>query len=953
MASTVRTKVQELYLHHDPAVKQAADAALQEFQKSDLAWGVSQELLEDADASVQFFAAQTLYAKVQQVANGYAQAEGSALCHLAARLQQYLSSASLSQQSKQRLVLALSALAVHLCSSSWRTAVTDLLALAESQPQYAWCVILAIPEQLSSVVHTYLKTDRRTDALLNSSAALLAAALRYGPTASEEAVTGTISDSPFSLAMQSMTQWSKVMGLPLVVHEGFADRVVELLQGPAGSSELVLELVMEILRSSPGAFAIYEGNQGPPPALGRILAAVTGAMQGILPVIQQMACRPAVSLEEADSSRLSRWGRVAGTLVEAYTQVLWVEKSAADILITFLGACFVVHPHIARSVFELWAILKDTNRDSKLPPGVLTGLLQHLALPCISSLTRFGRFDSPHAEDAAELTQLREAQQDIIVDMYCIAEGTPEARRILTLLQEHLQSSEASKDWHGVEVAWFAFSGIAEALAGESSIPEVYGEVLQSIFRAELSTEGQCETAAALLRACGPHFETGLQAQLVGAVQWLVGMVPRIPLPASETVQELCGYAGQHLVPHVLEFLKVVQATAPAAPPDVDASLHGALIGIARNLPDEQVVEAFAQILEGTSVLLKEGIDVTIDAGRQKLHRCTCRLLRCTLVMEQGGSSSDSAPASKPGQATLAARAAGTCLARFLSTQWSLLAPPCQRLLCAASVPRDAPKGEPIFDYSDAAVQVNSLALLRYGAKAANNSASGGPELSALIVELAIACCREGQLACLYAVSVLAANQHHAKCQVMPALDGVCQAALVHIQAGRSEVELVPFLELVSVLATGMGDDLFCSAQVPMLAQLCIMAVRSTDQEILKPTLQFLHELVMCRTLVSDSSPVMQAVLLHFHTWPRSVGGMIFKLFSAFLERHEAVFLHLACDPAVPSMAGLPPAERAVAQRAVSVLRGPRLRAFLADLGAVARSENTVDVLQAYTVADG
>jgi len=955
MAAEVRQKVQELYQHQDPSVQKAADTALQEFQKTDLAWSISQELLSDGDESVQFFGAQTLLSKVQQTARGYEQATAVDLHALVPLLQQLLGLPALSQQSKQRLVLALSMIAVHLCMSTWERAVFDLLTLANEQPQHAWCALLAVPEQLSSVVHTYLKTDRRTQALLTSSEALVSAALLCVPVTADESMTGTVADSAFALAMQTLVQWSKVMGLPLVSHKGFAVRLVEWLQGVAGNSEVVLELVLEVLRSSPGAFAIYEGAQTPAPALEGVLAAIAGCMRALLPSIQQMASQPPVSLDEADGRRLSRWARVAGTLVEAYTQVLWVDTAAAEVLVAFLAACFMVHPHVAQSVFELWAILKDANRDQKLPPGVLTGLLQQLARPCITSFARFGRYNSPYAEDPAELEQLRSAQQDILVDMYCIAAGTPEAQMILTLLCDHLQNFETAKDWHGVEVVWYAFSGIAEVLVDEPPIPEAYQMVLQSVFRADLPTEEHCTTAAILLRVCGPHFDQILRPQLVPAVQWLVGVMPRIPSVASEALQEICGYAGQHLMPHVGELLKVIVAAVPSLSADVDASLHGALVGIVRGLPREQAVPAFGQICEGTTATLAEGLDVALEIGREKLHRCTCRLLRCTIVMREGGL--DCGP--QAGQPNPAAQTAATCLAQVLGVQWRSLAPPCQRLLCAAPVPKDALKGKPIFDYSDTAVQVNIMSLLRYAAKSAVEAVAGGQDLGSHLVEFAIACCTEGQFAPLSAVALLVADPDLARTQILPALDGICQVTLRQSQAGRGGEDLIPVLELLSGLAAGVGEELFQSPQLPLITQLCILAVRASDQDVLRPALLFLLKLVMSRSPAAvarcngpelNIRDIIQAVLLHFHLWPRSLGSQTFKLFSAFLERHEAVFMPLVLSHGVPCIASLEPAEQAIAQKAFQNLRGGRLRAFLGDLGAVARRENSADILGMYAV---
>jgi len=136
-----------------------------------------------------------------------------------------------------------------------------------------------------------------------------------------------------------------------------------------------------------------------------------------------------------------------------------------------------------------------------------------------------------------------------------------------------------------------------------------------------------------------------------------------------------------------------------------------------------------------------------------------------------------------------------------------------------------------------------------------------------------------------------------------------------------------------------------------MLRELCLLATRSTDQDILRPSLQFLQKLAMCRTIdvqAQNIKEVIENVLLNFHTWPRILVGHIFKLFSAFVERHNAVFMPLALNPAVPCIAGLPPAEQAIAQKAFQNLRGPRFKAFLSDLGQVARGEASADMLQTY-----
>jgi len=950
-SAQVRKVVLDLFQSGDAAIRESADASLRTFHESDLAWRVSQEFLCDADSNVQFFGAKTLCKKIQRAAQGYDAPVAVDLQALVPVIQRYVESATITQPSKQQLVLAMSAIAVSLCTTTWTTAVPDLLALAAQQPKFAWGALLTIPEELDRVCHNYLKKHARAMALLSSSQLLLTAALQYMPAAADEAPTGTLSDSEFSLAMQTLTQWSKVMGLPLVEHNGFSKQLVALIGSPAGNSEVLHDILLEVLRSSPGAFMIYKPEQKPAPALESILVAATKTMQSLLPRLMQYAESPAMSLEELEGRQLSRWAQVAGNIIEAYTQLLWLDRQTSEILLSFIAACFIVHPNISQSVFELWAILKDANRDEKLPHGVLSNMLQQLTVPCTSSFIRFGRYDSSFSEDQADLVQLRGSQQEIIVDMYCISAGTPEAPLFLNHLRAQLDSFEAVRDVVGMEVVWFAFSGVAEVLADEQSIPDVYNHVLQSIFRLRSGTGEQLSTAATLLRNLGPHFEERLQAHLAAAVQWLMSMVSHIPVEASDAVQELCGYAGRLLLPHVEEFLKVVVQVAPSVSCEVDAALHGGLVGITRSLPLDQAAIAFSNICESTACVFSSGLDVGNEVGREMLHRCLCRILRCASVMEEGGSVTSN-PQGTDNSPSSSAQCAATCLARFMLANWVNIAPPCQKLLIAAPVARDAMKGKPIFEYSDVALQVNILALLRRAAKSATETVDCGPALGTRVVEFVVLCCKDGQLAPLCAAALIASSRDLATSSLLPVLDIISSVSLQRVHVGGTSDDLIPFLELCSSLASSVGDELFQSQHMPALAQLCVSALRSSEQDVLRPVLLFLQKLLVSRAVTlgeQDVTAICQAILLQFHTWPRSMNAQSFKVFSALAERHELVFFAaVAASKAVPALSALPAAEQLISQSAFEKLRGPRLRAFLNDIGTVARGENTSDVLQAY-----
>eukprot|EP00405_Crypthecodinium_cohnii_P020367 CAMPEP_0206476734 /NCGR_PEP_ID=MMETSP0324_2-20121206/34906_1 /ASSEMBLY_ACC=CAM_ASM_000836 /TAXON_ID=2866 /ORGANISM="Crypthecodinium cohnii, Strain Seligo" /LENGTH=672 /DNA_ID=CAMNT_0053952449 /DNA_START=96 /DNA_END=2114 /DNA_ORIENTATION=+ len=672
-------------------------------------------------------------------------------------------------------------------------------------------------------------------------------------------------------------------------------------------------------------------------------------MSSYLGPLEGLAAAPPVDFKEGPTIAL--WARVAVTMVEAYTQILWLKQDAAEVVTKFLTACFLIHPSVCTHVFELWAILKDAKNDGKLPGDPLSALLRQLGPAAIKSLATFGRADSRYSEDEDALQQQREASKEVVVDVLCIAAGTPEGPWLLSSMQQILQQAENNKDLPGLEVMWYAFSGVAEALADEPTLPEVYRYVVQSILRSEVQKPEQCETAAILLRTCGPHFLKGLQPELASAVQWLVYKVSVIPDTAAEAVQEICGYAGQHLVQHVDEFLKVVEQVAPKSSPSVDASLRGALAGIARNLSEQQVVPALSQICSSSCKLIQNGLDITQESGREQLHRFTCVLLRSVLVVEQGGNSSG--PGKGVGdQASMEERMAGTCLATILLSVWSDFAPAAQRLLLAAPVPREAPKGRANFEFSDEALQVNVLALLRTAGRAACNTVSGGPELGSHLVNLAAACAAQRQLACLHSLSVLALSVQQAKTNIAPQFGAICVSAFGHIQAGGSEYELVPFLDLISSMSSTLGDELFQCGQVETLVRLCILALAVTETDVLKPVLNFLQR------LLSSTSPalteqlfqdMMRAILANFHKWPRMLGAQNLKLFNIFIERQEAAFVSMVTDPSLPCLACLPAHEQAIAQQAFRTLRGPRLRAFLGDLGTVARSENSPDVLHAYS----
>jgi len=563
---------------------------------------------------------------------------------------------------------------------------------------------------------------------------------------------------------------------------------------------------------------------------------------------------------------------------------------------------------VSQSILELWAVIKDANRDQKLPQGVLPQLLQRLSPSCIASFVRFARYDSFKDADESEIDyeHMRTGQQDILVDMYCVAAGGSEANQILGMLYENLQRAEISKDWFGVEAAWFGFLGVAEALADEPDLPEVFQMVLQTIFRAEVCSERPCTTAASLLRCCGPHFERSLQQLLPASVRWLLQIVQQIPVLASDALQELCGYAGKHLMPYVEELLQLVVSAVPVLPAEVDVALHGALMGIVRNFPDEQAAAGYMKLCEGSTLALASGCSVGEQRGRETLHRCISRFLRCTRLLEER---EDCLPQLPLGQSSKASLLASTCLSRALQVQWAVLSASIQQLICAAPVSKEALKGKPMFEYSDVALQVNMLALLRRAGKAAADGCERNIELGMQLVEIAVVCSKSGHLAPLSGIAVLAGNSEAAQKCVEPSMDHLLQAMVDKTRANVAPEDVLPFLELVASIATSTENIILQHARLLPIIQLCMLTIRSSDQDVLKPALQLLLKVLMSRAQGLSAemiSNIIKTIFETFHMWPRSMSGQTFKLFSAIAERHEAIFVQIVNSQAIPSVAGLP-----------------------------------------------
>mmetsp|Transcript_45433 Transcript_45433/g.101949 ORF Transcript_45433/g.101949 Transcript_45433/m.101949 type:complete len:324 (+) Transcript_45433:126-1097(+) len=152
----------------------------------------------------------------------------------------------------------------------------------------------------------------------------------------------------------------------------------------------------------------------------------------------------------------------------------------------------------------------------------------------------------------------------------------------------------------------------------------------------------------------------------------------------------------------------------------------------------------------------------------------------------------------------------------------------------------------------------------------------------------------------------------------------------------------------------GGGTNASEAQEVAQLRQLCVAILASQEQDVfLRPCIRFLEKLMMSRDaepVVQHPQEVIESTLMNFHKWPRMLGELMWRLFTACIERHGTLLSQVVSTTSIPCIAILPEAERALAMKCLLGLRGPKLKAFLVDLGCIARRETDIDVLHRYTV---
>lgn len=143
-----------------------------------------------------------------------------------------------------------------------------------------------------------------------------------------------------------------------------------------------------------------------------------------------------------------------------------------------------------------------------------------------------------------------------------------------------------------------------------------------------------------------------------------------------------------------------------------------------------------------------------------------------------------------------------------------------------------------------------------------------------------------------------------------------------------------------------------------------LLALRHADRELNKFTLQFLVKYATSlneearRRFACFVPALCEVFLRYFHVWPNAVRKYCSDLFMVLVERHGATFHETLFrvwrnDGVEGVHTFLSPAQRELCASLFKALPGPRLKALLGDLAAIANSANTTDVLLSYKLPDG
>jgi len=921
----VSNQLHRLYSDPDPAAKRHANAYLMHFQEDPCAWVVAHELLKDPTPHVQFMGAQTLYLKVKrQLATLPPSNEAAFVAQLFAYLQD--GSGVLQDQSCLRLALCISALAVRSAApprSTWHSALEDVVRFGREgncptlRGRYLATKMLAsMPEELhdvplqsgscsSSPAAQILLTKVRLLAafLLESIEAAIAgsaaAATSFASAVGTAAPVGG-GNALCELSLQCLVQWTKAFNVRFCSDEAMGRCLVQLLPTAAlGNSDIVpdvlvehlLEVFVENLQQNSAAAAAGNAVQTNE-AEGMCLRALLEHLRSLHPRLISFSSNSLLGHSSLNRNamlekQLRAWSRVVVMITESYTHLLFEDE--CEFLLSFLGYGFQLTPAVVQPIFEFWSQVKLMTSEGLLRDDQVQIILVRLTEPCVVSLLKYGRRDfSSSVGSLEEVNGLRDMGKDIICDIYCLWRryDAMRAQNVVDFLSQRLEDALDKRDALGAEAALVLLSGVVDML--EQPLPACFVKAIRRI--SVLPQDRDAIVAAAeLLQRCAPHMNAHVDLMPI-TIEFLTTVLPEAPYVAAETIFELTGYAGHHLVAFMPQFLAAVETIAPQHPVKVDATLYSAVVCTIRRLPASEAACSFGNILQGTMKQLEaverqwrgHGIK-RIQADAPQLVRLLGRIWSCLWTFERTPEHPDGPPpqtyclgqgsqlANEGTPNAALAPGAARCFLAIMCPSWSAFAAVVEALLAAAPVGMQA-SSEPV-DRSGSLVasgeSVHNAAVVALKLLHTCTAAVRSAELphddahhfvrSLLQLVVAILQHTPDQLSTLAPLGNLAdacgGGRHGVALQddFASALSFVCELTLRRLgvvdEAKRGDMieiaeedlpPLSPLFELLTVCARNASEVLYSLPCFRRLEQLAIAALGSSDRELNHSVLQFL-----------------------------------------------------------------------------------------------------------------
>jgi len=984
--SEVAHQLQTLYFHADPAAKQCANSYLMRFQEDPAAWAVAQELLGDPAPYVQFMGAQTVYLKVKRQWNTLPEK-----AVFIARLFAYLrdgAGGALQAQTCLRLSLCISALVVRTVLDGWQSAIEDIIQFGrqgsvQHSRYLATQMLTAVPEELQDLPHMSHVKSSPTAQVLVAKVNVLVAFVQECIDEASDNKTGGLQE----MALQCLVQWTKALDVRFCESPALSQSLVQLLPSEA-LTESLLEAFVECLQNSAMASSVWKVKDWPTEAPsqrilangaeGMCLRALLDQLRVLHPGLEQLCLGTSGCMDSGTERRICMWARVVVMFCESYTQLLFEEDF--EFLLRFLGCCFRLSPATAQPVFEFWGQIKEMQREELLSSEHVKTVLLQLTEPCVVSLLRYVRRDSAFSVGAPEdLSVLRDMAKDVACDVYCLWQkcDAGKADEFVGFLSEQLIRALDGQDALSAESALILFEGITDVL--ESPLPASFLQALQKIPTMP-DDSAAMGAAAVLLQQCAPHMNAHVEI-LPGSIEFLMRALPAIPHTAADCILELTGYAGHHLTPSLPAFLAAVERVAPNHPPKVDSALYSAVVCTIRRLPASGAPPAFVSILRGTLRQLVE-LDGVVEStpGRlpeavePQLYRLLLRMRSSIWTLEQTPEDPDGPPPTElVGRGAVAPcvlAALGPCWAPFARVVEFVMLQTPVAMESAPDLQQRRDASLDMGDGADGALEAVAVKLIRSCISASKSSDlddSDAVKFARLLLHLLVAVVQRGPTQ-LHVLSLLAelvamAPKHDLQDEFGSAFKLVCEVMAQRLCTGGAGVPLpdvAPLFELLVASSSYLDEALYGEAYFRALGeQLAVVALSCPDRDLNRAVLQFLLKYAMsthpgAQQLFLQFVPqLVVAVMQNFHKWPAATRKHSSNLFSVLLEKHTDCFhtalLGLWRQPGTPGAhAVLSSDQRESCAQLFAQLRGPRLKAFLGDLAAVANGEQTVDVLLAY-----